>query len=269
MRCHYCGLSTKVPSTCAQCGSSRVLMHGLGTEKVEEELSIIYPDSNIKRMDLDTTRSKHGHQKIISAFERREIDVLAGTQMVTKGLDFDHVSIVGILNADNMINFPDFRSHERSFQMMAQVAGRSGRKNKQGKVIIQTFKPDHEVIKDVVNNDYLSLYKRQMAERNRFHYPPYYRLIQVRLLNKDYKILNKAAMVFATQLIARFPGQVLGPEYPLVARVKNQYIKQILIKVNRKDSVSALKKELQRQLDDFAGLKEYKQLRLRIDVDPM
>jgi primosomal protein N' (replication factor Y) len=220
-------------------------------------------------MDLDTTRSKHGHQKIINAFEKREIDILVGTQMVTKGLDFDHVSIVGIMNADNMINFPDFRSFERSFQLMSQVAGRSGRKNKQGKVIIQTFNPKHEVITDVVENDYKALYEKQMQERSAFHYPPYYRLVQVRLLHKDYKLLNEAAKVLATQLHSIFRGKVLGPEYPLVSRIKNQYIKQILIKASRKESVSALKKELQVQLDDFASLKEFKRVRIRIDVDPV
>jgi len=268
VRCHYCGYHTRVPTACAECGSSRVLMHGLGTEKIEEELSIIFPDANIRRMDLDTTRSKHGHQKIINAFEKQEIDVLVGTQMVTKGLDFDHVNVVGIMNADNMINFPDFRSYERSFQLMAQVAGRSGRKEKRGKVIIQTFNPKHEVIADVVDNDYIKLYKWQMAERNRFKYPPYYRLIQVRLLYKDFKLLNEAALVLATQLHSIFPGKVLGPEYPLVSRVKNQYIKQLLIKTSRTESVVAVKKELQRQLDDFASLKEFKKVRIRIDVDP-
>jgi primosomal protein N' (replication factor Y) len=268
LRCHYCGYHTQVPSVCSECGSSRVLMHGLGTEKIEEELSIIFPGANILRMDLDTTRRKHAHQKIINAFEKREIDVLVGTQMVTKGLDFDHVSVVGIMNADNMINFPDFRSYERSFQLMAQVAGRSGRKEKQGKVIIQTFNPKHEVISDVVDNDYIKLYKWQMAERNRFQYPPYYRLIQVRLLYKDYKLLNEAAKVLAIQLHSTFPGKVLGPEYPLVSRVKNQYIKQLLIKTSRTESVVAVKNELQAQLDDFADLKEFKKVRIRIDVDP-
>ncbi len=268
MRCHYCGYHTNVPAVCGHCGSSRVLMRGFGTEKVEEELSLIFPDANIRRMDLDTTRSKHGHQKIISAFENREIDVLVGTQMVTKGLDFDDVSIVGIMNADNMLNFPDFRSFERSFQQMSQVAGRSGRKNKQGKVIIQTYNPKHEVIADVVENNYKELYARQMAERSSFHYPPYYRLIQIRLLNKDYKVLNAAAQVLATQLHSTFPGKVLGPEYPLVSRVKNQYIKQILIKTARTESVTAVKKELHIQLDDFASLKNFKQTRIRIDVDP-
>ncbi len=268
LRCHYCGYHTQVPSVCSECGSSRVLMHGLGTEKIEEELSIIFPEANIMRMDLDTTRRKHSHQKIINAFEKREIDVLVGTQMVTKGLDFDHVSVVGIMNADNMINFPDFRSYERSFQLMAQVAGRSGRKERQGKVIIQTFNPKHEVVTDVVDNDYIKLYKWQMAERNRFQYPPYYRLIQVRLLYKDYKLLNEAAKVMAAQLHSTFPGKVLGPEYPLVSRVKNQYIKQLLIKTSRKESVVAVKNELQRQLDDFASLKEFKKVRIRVDVDP-
>jgi len=268
LRCHYCGFHTRVPTKCGHCGSSRVLMRGFGTEKVEEELSLIFPEANIRRMDLDTTRSKHGHQKIINAFEKREIDVLVGTQMVTKGLDFDHVSIVGIMNADNMLNFPDFRSFERSFQLMSQVAGRSGRKNKQGKVIIQTYNPKHEVIVDVVENDYKHLYAQQMAERNRFKYPPYYRLIQVRLMYKDYRLLNEAAMVLATQLHSIFPDQVLGPEYPLVSRIKNQYIKQILIKTSRNESVIAVKQELQFQLDDFSGLKEFKKVRLRIDVDP-
>jgi len=268
MRCHYCGYHTGIPSDCGHCGSSRVLMRGFGTEKVEEELSLIFPDASIRRMDLDTTRSKHGHQKIINAFEKKEIDVLVGTQMVTKGLDFDHVSIVGIMNADNMLNFPDFRSFERSFQLMSQVAGRSGRKNKQGKVIIQTYNPKHEVIADVVENDYTNLYAKQMAERNSFHYPPYYRLIQVRLLYRDYKLLNDAARVLATQLHTIFPGQVLGPEYPLVSRIKNQFIKQVLIKTSRKESVVAVKKELQAQLDDFSSLREFKRVRIRIDVDP-
>lgn len=268
LRCHYCGYHTPVPSKCGHCGSSKVLMKGFGTEKIEEELSLIFPEANIRRMDLDTTRSKHGHQKIINAFERREIDVLVGTQMVTKGLDFDHVNIVGIMNADNMLSFPDFRSFERSFQLMAQVAGRSGRKSKQGKVIIQTYSPDHEVIKDVVENNYQDLYARQMGERNRFNYPPYFRLIQLRLLFKDYNLLNEGARVLGAQLHTAFPTKVLGPEYPLVSRIKNQYIKQFLIKVSRKESVKEVKEELQVQLDDFASLKEFKKIRIRIDVDP-
>lgn len=243
-------------------------MRGLGTEKVEEELSLIFPEARISRMDLDTTRSKQGHQTIINAFENREIDILVGTQMVTKGLDFDHVSVVGIMNADNMINFPDFRAFERSYQLMSQVAGRSGRKRKQGKVIIQTYNPGHFVIADVIANDFKKLYGQQMAERSHFQYPPYYRLIQISLLHKDYKYLNEAAKVLAIQLHASFPKKVLGPEYPLVSRIKNQYIKQILIKANRKESVIEIKNELQKQLDDFASLKEFKKIRVKIDVDP-
>jgi primosomal protein N' (replication factor Y) len=243
-------------------------MRGFGTEKIEEELSLIFTEANIRRMDLDTTKRKHGHQLIINAFEKHEIDVLVGTQMVTKGLDFDLVSVVGIMNADNMINFPDFRSYERSFQLMAQVAGRSGRKNRQGKVIIQTYKPSHEVIKDVVENDFTGLYARQMGERSRFKYPPYYRLIQVKLLYKDYRLLNEASKVLGIQLHNTFPKQVLGPEYPLVSRIKNQYIKQILIKTSRKESVVAVKKELQKQLNEFAALKEFKRVRIKVDVDP-
>jgi primosomal protein N' (replication factor Y) len=268
LRCHYCGYSTRVPAECGHCGSSRVLMRGFGTEKIEEELSLIFQEANTRRMDLDTTRGKHGHQLIINAFEKHEIDVLVGTQMVTKGLDFDLVSVVGIMNADNMINFPDFRSYERSFQLMAQVAGRSGRKTRQGKVIIQTYKPSHEVIKDVVENDFTELYARQMSERKRFKYPPYYRLIQVKLLYKDYRLLNEASKVLGIQLHNTFPKQVLGPEYPLVSRIKNQYIKQVLIKTSRKESVVAVKKELQKQLDEFAALKEFKRVRIKVDVDP-
>jgi primosomal protein N' (replication factor Y) len=161
-----------------------------------------------------------------------------------------------------------FRSYERSFQMMSQVAGRSGRKNKQGKVIIQTYTPEHEVIKDVIDNNFLDLYGRQMSERNRFHYPPYYRLIQVRLLYKDYRLLNNAAKVLSTQLHTTFPGKVLGPEYPLVSRIKNQYIKQFLIKTSRTESVVAVKSELLKQLADFASLTDYKRVKIRIDVDP-
>jgi primosomal protein N' (replication factor Y) len=268
LRCHYCGYHTRVPPVCGHCGSSRLIMRGFGTEKVEEEIALIYPDASIRRMDLDTTRRKHGHQKIIYAFEKQEIDILVGTQMITKGLDFDHVSVVGILNADNMLNFPDFRSFERSFQLMSQVAGRAGRKKKRGKVIIQTYHPAHEVIRDVMDNDYKRLFRAGMVDRNRYHYPPYYRLVQVRLLNRDYRLLNEAAEVLGIQLSKVFPGKVLGPEYPLVSRVKDQYIKQVLIKASRTESVVALKKELGYQLDDFASLKEFKKIRIRVDVDP-
>lgn len=268
LRCHYCGYHTSVPSECGHCGSTRILMQGFGTEKIEEELQLMYPEAIIRRMDMDTTRSKHGHQKIINAFEKREIDILVGTQMVTKGLDFDHVSMVGILSADNLINFPDFRAYERSFQLMSQVAGRAGRKNRQGKVIIQTYRPDHEVIQDVVNQNFEDLYRRQMAERNKFQYPPYYRLIQLRLLYKDFKLLNHAAAALAGQLHAVFPQKVLGPEYPLVSRVKNQYIKQILIKTSRKDSIRDVKETLRTQLEEFAAINSYKKVKIRIDVDP-
>jgi primosomal protein N' (replication factor Y) (superfamily II helicase) len=268
LRCHYCGYSTSVPAECEHCGSSRVLMRGLGTEKIEEELAVIFPEAAIRRMDLDTTRSKHGHYQIIQAFENREIDILVGTQMVTKGLDFDHVSVVGIMNADSMINFPDFRSYERSFQLMAQVAGRAGRKNRRGKVIIQTFRPKHPVIADVAGNDYLNLFNSQMAERRRFQYPPYYRLIMVSMLYKDYRLLNRAAKELASRLHTSFPKQVLGPEYPLVSRIKNQYIKQILIKTSRNESIVAVKELLDKRLNEYAGLKEFRQVRIRIDVDP-
>ncbi|MCK4361231.1 MAG: primosomal protein N', partial [Bacteroidales bacterium] len=190
LRCHYCGYSTRIPEKCPSCGSTKILMRGFGTEKVEEELAIIFPESRIVRMDLDTTRSKFAYQRIINDFEDRKIDVLVGTQMVTKGLDFDNVSVVGILNADNMINFPDLRSFERSFQLMAQVSGRAGRKKKRGKVIIQTYNPSHPVVRFVIDNDYVSMFNNQLIERRNFKYPPFTRLIQIKLKHKDYNVLN-------------------------------------------------------------------------------
>ncbi|MBL7882469.1 MAG: primosomal protein N', partial [Bacteroidia bacterium] len=174
LRCHYCGYSTKPPDKCAACGDTNVKMKGFGTEKIEEELAIFYPTAKVARMDLDTTRSKFAHQHIIQNFEEGNVDILVGTQMVTKGLDFDNVSMVGILNADSMLNFPDFRSFERSYQLMAQVSGRAGRKNKRGKVIIQTYNPDHSIIQNVLNNDYLTMYTNQLLDRKNFNYPPYY-----------------------------------------------------------------------------------------------
>ena len=184
LKCHYCGYSTTIPPTCHDCGSANLKMQGFGTEKVEEELSFYMPDARIDRMDLDSTRSKNAYHRIISDFENRKTDILTGTQMVTKGLDFDNVHVVGILSADNMLSFPDFRAHERSFQLMAQVSGRAGRKFKQGKVIIQTWQPEHPIIENVVAHDYLNMYKQQLIEREKFKYPPFHRLIVIRMKHR-------------------------------------------------------------------------------------
>ncbi len=269
LKCHYCGYSRKVPERCDSCGSTHIQMKGFGTEKVEDELEIFFPDATIKRMDLDTTRSKHAYQGIINDFEEGRIEILVGTQMVTKGLDFDNVSVVGILNADNMIHFPDFRSYERSFQLMAQVSGRAGRKNKRGKVIIQTWNPYHSVIRDVIDHDYQSMYSSQILERRNFKYPPFYRLISLHLKHKDSRLLNEASKDFAILLRNKLGNRVLGPEYPLVARIKNYYIKNILIKLEKDEHLSAYKKDIISIIDIFRKESSYKSVRIIIDVDPV
>ncbi|MDZ7741585.1 MAG: primosomal protein N' [Bacteroidota bacterium] len=269
LRCHYCGWTTRVPEQCPACGNKSVFMKGFGTEKVEDELAILFPQVIIKRMDLDTTRKKHSYQQIITDFEERKIDILVGTQMVTKGLDFDNVELVGILNADNMLSYPDFRSLERSFQLMAQVSGRAGRKDKRGKVIIQTYNPAHHIITDVINHDYISMYNSEINERAKYHYPPFYRLIGIRLKNRDNQLLNKGASVFAGLLKESFGKRVLGPEYPIVSRIKNQYIKTVLIKLERTVALSEMKKELKEKIDAFERIREFKGIRVIVDVDPV
>lgn len=268
LRCHYCGYATKLPDRCAACGDTSLKTKGFGTEKIEEELAIFYPNAKIARMDLDTTRSKFAHQHIIHDFEEGNIDILVGTQMVTKGLDFDNVSLVGILNADSMLNFPDFRSFERSYQLMAQVSGRAGRKSKRGKVIIQSYNPDHSIIQNVVQNDYLSMYTTQLLDRKNFNYPPFYRLIEITVIHKDVDMVNASAKYLADELKHHFKQRVLGPEFPLVSRVRNLYQKNILLKIEREASVIQVKKIVSEILVHFkAG--EYKPVRVQIDVDPI
>jgi primosomal protein N' (replication factor Y) len=268
LRCHYCGYAMEVPAECPNCQSTALKMHGFGTEKVQEELQLLLPDARISRLDLDTTRSKFGFQQIIEAFGKHETDILTGTQMVTKGLDFDSVRIVGILNADNMLSYPDFRAHERSFQLMAQVAGRAGRKGRRGKVLIQTHQPHHPLLQDVVRNDYESLYERLMAIRKEYHYPPFYRLILIRLKHRDQYNLNMAANDLAFLLRKDFADQVLGPEFPMVSRIRNLYIKQILIKFDRRQHSVDLKAKLIRKLASFNTNPEHKSLIIQLDVDP-
>lgn len=268
LRCHYCGFAMEVPAECPNCQSTALKMHGFGTEKVQEELQLLMPDARISRLDLDTTRSKFGFQQIIEAFEKHETDILTGTQMVTKGLDFDSVRIVGILNADNMLSYPDFRAHERSFQLMAQVAGRAGRKGKRGKVLIQTHQPHHPLLQDVVRNDYEALYERLMAIRQEYHYPPFYRLILIRLKHRDQYKLNMAANDLAVSLRKDFAEQVLGPEFPMVSRIRSLYIKQILIKFDRRQHSGKIKEMLMRKLLAFNANPEHKSLIIQLDVDP-
>lgn len=269
LRCHYCGYTTSVPTECPQCHSTNLKMHGFGTEKVEEDLKLILPTARVARLDLDTTRSKSNYQDILESFQEKETDILVGTQMVTKGLDFDSVKVVGILNADNLLSYPDFRAHERSFQLMAQVAGRAGRKGKQGQVIIQTYEPSHPVLQDVLRNDFRGLYEKQLITRRQFGYPPFYRLVMIRLKHKDYQKLNPAAAELSSMLRPIFKQDLLGPEYPMVSRVKNLYIKQMLVKFNREYSSKHVKELIMGKIHEFQLMPDYKSVIVQIDVDPI
>ncbi|MFM8962726.1 MAG: primosomal protein N', partial [Sphingomonadales bacterium] len=219
LKCHYCSYVTPPIGSCTNCGSNRLRMIGFGTEKIEDELQLIFPNTVFKRMDLDSTRSKNAYEEIIDDFSQRRIDVLIGTQMVTKGLDFDHVSLVGILDADMLLNRPDFRAYERAFQLMSQVAGRAGRKEKQGKVVIQSAQAEHWVLERVMAHDFLGFYEVEIEERERFFYPPFYKIIQLTLKHEKEEILNEGAHFFAEQLRDVFKERVLGPEFPLVKRI--------------------------------------------------
>lgn len=269
LRCHYCGYSIPPPSVCGGCGDTNLKTKGFGTEKIEEELAIFYQKARIARMDLDTTRSKFAYQQIIHDFEERNVDILVGTQMVTKGLDFDNVSVVGILNADSMMNFPDFRSYERSFQLMAQVSGRSGRKSKRGKVIIQSYNPSQSIIQAVIRNDYLSMYLDQLTDRRNFHYPPFYRLISFTLWHKDQDALNNTAKCFADDMRSLFGKRVLGPEFPPVQRIRNQYRKNVLLKLEKESSPSRAKQVLSGLVEKYKIDPAHKAVKIQVDVDPM
>ena len=267
LRCHYCNYQRAMPHNCAACGSTALDTKGFGTEQLELELKALYPDHQIGRMDLDTTRGKHGYQKIISAFEERTIDILVGTQMLSKGLDFDNVSLVGILNADTLLNFPDFRAHERSYQMLVQVSGRAGRSKKQGNVAIQTFNPYHQILQQVSTTDYPAMYKEQLQERWQYHYPPYYRLIKITLKHKDYQKVDMGIHWLAKSLQSLYGDQVLGPTAPVVSRVRNQFIKQLTLKIKPKQSLKATKLQLEKIQNTFFSVAEFRPIRFLIDVD--
>ncbi len=269
LHCHYCGNRQDVPKQCSACGSSSIQMKGFGTEKIEDELAIFFPKARVARMDLDSTRSKNAYQQIIADFEEKKIDILVGTQMVTKGLDFDNVSTVGILNADSMINYPDFRAFERSFQQMAQVSGRAGRKNKRGKVIIQTGNPNYAVIQHVIANDYIGMYQYELLERKNFKYPPFVRFIELTLKHKDLNVLNDASAVLAKDIRKTFGARVLGPEFPLIAKIKNLFLKTILLKIEREASISTAKNKINEAVLNIKTNVDYKGVYCHIDVDPL
>lgn len=269
LKCHYCGFAQNVPATCGQCGDHYLEVKGFGTEKIEEEIAIFFPQARIGRMDLDATRTKQSFQRIISDFEEGQIDILVGTQMVTKGLDFDNVSTVGIINADQLLNFPDFRSHERSYQLMAQVSGRSGRKQKQGKVIIQTQQPDHWVIQDVVKNDYEAFYKRDLQERQKFNYPPHSRLIEIVIRHNEQEEVQESANSIAVLLRSKLGSRVIGPHLPLVARIRNYYHRVIIVKIERNVSSKEAKKFIRDSFATFYTNRDHQSTKIHIDVDPV
>lgn len=269
LKCHYCGSNKKMPTSCNACGSTRLTFKGFGTEQIEEELAIYFPEISISRMDADTTRSKNAYHQIIADFEDGNVDVLVGTQMVTKGLDFDNVAVVGILNADTMLNFPDFRAFERSYQLMSQVSGRAGRKAKRGKVLIQTYDPFHPIVRQVVEHDYLGMYNYEVLQRKNFKYPPFYRLIHFSLKHKSKDVLNEGAAEFADKLKAQFGDRILGPEYPIIARIKNLYQKDILLKIEKNLSVVKTRAIIVTLKNHFEVNSKNKSIKITIDVDPM
>ena len=268
LRCHYCGYSIPVPQECPACHSSRLKMRGFGTERIEDDLAILFPDARVARMDLDSTAQKSRYMEIINDFEDHKIDILVGTQMVTKGLDFAGVSVVGILSADNLISFPDFRAYERSFQQMTQVSGRAGRRGKRGKVIIQTYQPYHQAIRDSMDNNYESMYKSQIVERRVFKYPPYYRLINITVRHADEETVSRAAAMLAALLRQQFGGRVLGPEFPSVSRVRNQYIKRIMLRFAQGEAIAEAKRLILKQADAVMGEKSFGRVQIIFDVDP-
>lgn len=268
LRCHYCGWQTMVPTECPECHSTALMMKGYGTEKVEDELKIFFPEANIERMDLDTTRSKNAYHRLISMFEEGKINVLVGTQMVTKGFDFDNVRLVGILNADNLLSYPDFRSFERAFQLMAQVSGRAGRKHQKGRVIIQTYNPTQLAIELVKTNNYYGMFNNQIEERKKFGYPPYMRLVELTLQHKNQMLLEKAAGQLGIMLRKHFGNRVFGPEYPIVSKIKNLYLKVILIKLPKNTQLPENKNKLRSLINEFNQIFEFKPVRVIIDVDP-
>lgn len=267
LRCHYCNYSRSMPKNCGACGGVSLSTKGFGTEQIELEIQELFKDAKVARMDLDTTRGKYGYHKIIGAFQAQEVDILVGTQMLSKGLDFANVSLVGILNADTMLNFPDFRAHERSFQLMVQVSGRAGRAKKRGKVAIQTYNPFHQILQQVTTNDYANMYKEQLEERYQYKYPPLLRTIKITLKHRDFNKVNRGSEWLATSLRNQFRNNVLGPTSPVVARVRNQYIKHLLIKLPPNISLKQSKLVLKKIRISFQSISEFRPIRFIFDVD--
>ena len=269
LTCHYCGYTYKVPTECPCCGSTDLRTKGYGTEKIEEQVSEVFPEARVARMDLDTTRTRNAYERIITDFSAGRTNILIGTQMISKGLDFDKVSVVGILNADTMLNYPDFRAYEHAFTMMSQVSGRAGRKGKRGLVILQTKNKDLSVIQQVVRNDYTSLYKDMIAERQAFRYPPYYHLVYVFLKHSHDEVVNTAGVEMGSRLRQWFGGRVLGPDKPAVAKVKSQNIRKLVLKLENGIDMKRVREYLLLAQSQILADKRYASLQIYYDVDPL
>lgn len=268
LSCHYCGFSYRLPNQCDECGSPEIKTRGFGTEKIEDEIKQLFRNANIGRMDLDTTQSKNAFEKIVKNLEERKTDILIGTQMVTKGLDFDHVSVVGILNADNLINFPDFRAHERAYQLISQVAGRAGRKHKTGKVVIQTSQPEHPLIEILTQQNFKLMLKQQFEERQLFKYPPFYRLIKIIVKHKNIDTVDRASGQLATILRKNKSLIILGPEFPVISRIQLWHHKEIWIKINRNLNLDLVKEDISRSVSNVKKAPANSSCMINIDVDP-
>lgn len=266
--CHYCGYTATMPSKCGNCQSTGMVTRGFGTEKIEDEIKIVFPAARVARMDQDTTRNKNSFNKIIKAFEERRIDILIGTQMISKGLDFENLTVVGVLNADNLLNYPDFRAHERSFQLMEQVSGRAGRRQKQGKVVIQTSDPVNRIIRLVLRHDYESMFRMQAEERMTFNYPPFCRMVKISIKHKEKAQLNYYSEILGRYLKEIFGKRILGPESPLISQVQLWYIKTILIKIEKEKPPAKAKHLIIEAIERLEKEKGASSLRIAIDVDP-
>ncbi|MEZ4885073.1 MAG: primosomal protein N' [Chitinophagales bacterium] len=268
LKCHYCGYTRKLVSKCDACGSTHLKIQGFGTEKIEDELQLYFPDTKIGRLDLETARTKHGSERIINNFQDGKVKILVGTQMVTKGLDFDNVSIVGIISADHLLNFPDFRATERAFQLMLQVSGRAGRRKKRGKVLIQTLNPNHNTLKFVLYHDYINFFKSELHDRNRYKYPPYVRMIRLTVKHKDNDKVNEAANLLARYLKEGLPRMILGPTVPPVSRIRLYYLRHIVIKLPKDNKVVYYKEYIHQTIANMKSDKRFKSVVVQTDVDP-
>ena len=266
--CHYCGYSVEMPHQCGSCNTTGMVTKGFGTEKIEDEIKLVFPNARIGRLDQDTTRNKNSFNRIIKSFEDRRIDILIGTQMISKGLDFENLTVVGVLNADNLLKYPDFRAHERSFQLMEQVSGRAGRRQKQGRVVIQTSDPDNKIVRMVLRHDYLSMFRAESNERMTFNYPPFCRMIEISIKHKERSALNYFSDILGNDLRSIFGKRMLGPEYPVISQVQSWYIKTIILKIEREKAPAKAKELIIQAMGRLMKEKGAGSLKISIDVDP-